>query len=195
MWWHKFQAEEQRLGQQTIENTLPVLEFHATEPILGYKAAYLCLDVRTGESYFSAKQFMGRYNIDSRAVCGMGENHDSVELSCPCGFYMFKEKSDAVKAFQTYKVNALLHVEAYGDIIEHQLGYRASEQVVLKVSLTKTCWRCSNLATRLVVRKTWKQLGLHLLRPICGTCVRSSESAYTLGEVCSLLKTDVSFDL
>lgn len=102
----------------------------------GFKLAYIrCLETLKFESLFG-----GEFFIKSVASCDKG--HVKVERDCRCGFYSFKELKNALKEMRFFRRSYIIKVENYGDIVEHETGWRAWEQVVTEILLP---WKCSRL--------------------------------------------------
>lgn len=65
------------------------------------------------------------------AYCRAGVEHDAPELSCSCGFYCYKERTDAEQHAQG---TILAKVEVWGRLLaEHKRGYRAQHMKILEL--------------------------------------------------------------
>ena len=106
------------------------------EECKGFKVSFLkdILNPRfSGYSY-------GDYSLIAKFKC-LYHDHLTPSFDCTCGFYSFKDISEAKKLLAYREGSVILEVEHYGDIIEHSKGYRASEQEVLSINFPKSCHR------------------------------------------------------
>lgn len=72
--------------------------------------------------------------------------HESPQLDCTCGFHAFWDVAQAHRAWRAHRNTALLLVEGYGTVIEHEDGWRAQRQEVLQVVLPPRCSWCRRAA-------------------------------------------------
>jgi hypothetical protein len=89
----------------------------------------------------------GNYNISSVAVCGKNKLHTAPAISCDCGFYAMKKRDDALALIDGWRPMVLLQVELFGFIYEHRVGWRATEQDVVGISVPYRCAKalCNNI--------------------------------------------------
>lgn len=89
----------------------------------------------------------GTYAADDMSVCGRTKGaHPAPQLRCTCGFYAFKSRSKALEMWEDTLATALLEVDLYGTIVEHERGFRAQSQVVLALHLPTRCRHCLRVA-------------------------------------------------
>lgn len=112
----------------------------------GFKAAYL---VRRGEGIGFAGIAHGSYSADDRARCLADSDHDAPYPKCLCGFHTYSHRGDAESVLSEHPGSVLLEVDLYGNIVEHERGVRAEQQVVLSAALPPRCFRCGVAATEL----------------------------------------------
>ena len=166
---------------------------YSDESIVGYKAAYLYqrVDSSNLDLFFVGLRGQEEYLVDSNAVCGKGGKHTSPEITCYCGFYMFKNKESAQNALLVRGANVLLTVEAYGDIIEHEFGYRAEEQVVMRVEVGPVCRICGSTADGMIEKNAYDT---KILASCCTLCAkRENVKLHHLIDIANNLGTEVTF--
>lgn len=150
------------------------------EDCKGYKVSFL-KDILTPR--FSGYSY-GDYSLTAKFKC-LYHNHEIPNLNCTCGFYSFKDISEAKKLLAYREGSVLLEVEHYGDIIEHSKGYRASEQEILSINFPKTCHRllCRREAGGVTHRfNNWMQV-----------CVEhASDSFHTFRELRLLMPVEIN---
>lgn len=112
----------------------------------GYRLAYLAdLNSIIFDSLFS-----GKFSRDDIAICN--KEHSAPFVNCACGFYSFKEFFKARNERKFFKKSMILKVENFGEIVEHELGWRSANQLVTEINLPKKCswWFCSSKAVAFV---------------------------------------------
>jgi hypothetical protein len=136
-------------------------------PIQGRKFARL---VVRGErvaflpAFFQANS--GVYGAISVAACELGEPHSAPDARCTCGFYAVDNDEDLWRLGGGDPELVVLDVELSGRLIEHEHGYRASNQRVRRVRVPRRCARCGREAEMLHRRL------FGAVVPACGRCAR-----------------------
>jgi hypothetical protein len=98
------------------------------------------------------RQLGGDYAVADRAMCPL-QDHDAPAADCTCGFYAV-EHDDELWRLGSYEPElAVLDVDLAGRVVEHEHGYRASDQRVRRVTVGNTCVRCGRPAVAL--RRHW----------------------------------------
>jgi hypothetical protein len=129
------------------------------------------------------RQLGGDYSVADRAVCPL-QDHDAPAADCTCGFYAV-EHDDELWRLGSYEPElAILDVDLAGRVIEHEHGYRASDQLVRGVTVGNTCMRCGRPAVAL--RRHW----FGGLTPACG---RHAKRSLTVDAVAAALGVPVTF--
>lgn len=153
-------------------------------PIVARKQARLAME--RGEVVFRPalfRQLGAPYRAVARATCPL-EDHEAPHVNCSCGFYAVAD-DDALWRLGAHQPNlAILDVELAGRVIEHEHGYRASNQRAIAVWLRPTCVRCGNRAELLHHRRFGS------LVPECPRCARRP---VTLGAASASLGVPVGF--
>lgn len=108
-----------------------------TTKMAGYKLAVITgrppiLTGLTGDTYLA----------DAGAKCEIDKEHIPPVASCQCGFYAYKELSDAKFELSINPGAFLLYVDLYGIGFEYEGGFRAESQVVRNLNLPTRCMRC-----------------------------------------------------
>ena len=136
----------------------------------GFRLAY----IRSLEGLRFESLFGGEFSRRSKAHCDKG--HENVEEDCRCGFYSFKDLRAAIKEIKFFKRTYILKVENYGQIVEHERGWRASEQVVTQLLLPRKCSRflCSKVTSTLAL------VTLGDYRHFCERCSKRFKNKYSL---------------
>ena len=75
------------------------------------------------------RQLGESYGAVARATCAL-EDHDAPDADCSCGFYAVADDTQLWRLGADEPELAVLDVELAGRVIEHDHGYRASDQVV-----------------------------------------------------------------
>lgn len=117
-----------------------------TQQMHGYKLAIITgtvptLTGLTGDTYLS----------DSSAKCTTYPEHVPPVTGCECGFYAYKNLSDAKFELSINPGAFLLDVDLYGIGFTYQRGYRAETQVVNSLTTPKRCMRCRILPASVFV--------------------------------------------
>ena len=108
-----------------------------TQVMHGYKLALITgrdptLTGLTGDTYLA----------DSSAKCTITPSHVPPVAGCECGFYAYKDLTDAKFELSINPGSFLLDVDLYGIGFTYQRGYRAETQVVNLLTTPKRCMRC-----------------------------------------------------
>jgi hypothetical protein len=111
------------------------------------------------------RQLGDSYGARAVASCALAD-HDSPAPDCSCGFYAVADESQLWRLGADEPELALLEVELAGRVIEHEHGYRASDQRVVGVRLHGVCVRCGRQAV------TFSQRRFGALVPSCRRCAR-----------------------
>ena len=102
---------------------------------------------------------------DAFAICTKDRFHIPPVWDCECGFYSFKELEDAKEYSVFYKGALVVEVEMYGEIIEHDIGYRSREISINKVFVPELCSykNCVEKSESILVgvKKNGWRCGLH----------------------------------
>lgn len=160
----------------------------------GYKLSYLAPGPGT-QIHFRGL-FHGSFTADERAVCERDDGHQPPVDLCTCGFYAFGSARRALTHWPSYPDTALLTVEMYGDIVAHQYGWRAEEQVVVGVLIRPTCIHCGHRADGVSIAppvprgRLVDALGEDRFAPTCRRCV---PRVRTLADISGHAGTEVSW--
>jgi len=111
------------------------------------------------------RQLGASYGVVSRATCPL-EGHDAPGAECSCGFYAVADETQLWRLGADEPELAVLDVELAGRIIEHDHGYRASDQTVRSVRFHGVCVRCGRQAD------VFGQRRFGGLVPACRRCAR-----------------------
>lgn len=79
------------------------------------------------------------YPSDAFATCIKDKFHLPPVWGCECGFYSFKDLVDAKEYTVFHKGALVAEVDLYGEIIEHDIGYRSREISIKKIYIPKLC--------------------------------------------------------
>ena len=112
-----------------LKNTQP--EF-TTDEYVSYKALYLT-DLTT--PWFEGLNH-GSYGLNSTFKCNY---HNFPDLNCTCGFHSYKNYESALYESKLRFGTIVAQIDNYGDIIEHELGYRSEEQHIKKLYIVDSC--------------------------------------------------------
>jgi hypothetical protein len=155
-------------------------------PITGRKFARL---VRQGDGVAFLPAFFqsnsAPYGAVAGAVCELGEPHRAPEPKCTCGFYAVDNDDDLWRLGGGDPELIVLDIELAGRVIEHEHGYRASDQRVRGVALPRRCVRCGREAQLLHTRPFGADV------PACTKCARRP---VTLAEASESLGVPVRFE-
>lgn len=138
------QFKQNKGGENTLNYSdafnLPSVNMH------GYKLATI-----TGKSANLTGLTGDTYLADAAAACNLNPNHTPPVAECECGFYAYKNLSEAKFERSVNPGSFVIEVDLYGLGFEYQRGYRAERQVVKKVFLPKRCMRCRVLTPKVFV--------------------------------------------
>ena len=112
----------------------------------GYKLAMV-----TGRSPTLTGLTGDRYLSDAQAVCSENLEHIPPVAECECGFYAYKELSDAQFELSINPGAFLLDVDLFGLGFTYKNGFRAESQVVNQLITPKRCMRCRVLPAKVFV--------------------------------------------
>jgi len=130
------------------------------------------------------RQLGGPYEVAARAWCPF-RDHPAPQADCSCGFYAVSDDADLWRLGADDPELAVLEVELAGRVIEHDHGYRASDQRVRTVVVHGACARCGAEATTLHRRR------FGALVPACDRCAKRP---YAVDVVSRSLGAPVSFE-
>lgn len=131
------------------------------EEIRSYKALYIT-EIKT--PWFLGLN-RGSYGVNSVFQC---KYHSFPDYKCTCGFHSYKLLDSALYESKLRFGTVVAEIENYGDIIEHELGYRSEEQEVRKLYIHEECTKliCKSKVTHLSRHR-------HLLLPRCSKHIGS----------------------
>jgi hypothetical protein len=121
------------------------------------------------------RQLGDAYGAVARASCAL-DDHDAPHADCSCGFYAVADESQLWRLGADEPELAVLEVELAGRVIEHDHGYRASDQRVLAVRFHGVCVRCGRRAEAFAQRRFGG------LVPACARCARRPLSPEEVSE-------------
>lgn len=126
-----------------------------TDEIRSYKALYIT-EITT--PWFLGLN-RGSYGLQSTFKC---KYHSFPDYKCTCGFHSYKIIDAAFYESKLRFGTVVAEIDNYGDIIEHELGYRSEEQVIKKLFIHEECTKltCKQRVTHLTRHR-------HLLLPRC----------------------------
>jgi hypothetical protein len=129
------------------------------------------------------RQLGEAYGARAHATCALAD-HDAPDADCSCGFYAVDDDTHLWRLGADEPELAVLDVELAGRVIEHDHGYRASHQRVVKVQFHGVCVRCGKRA------ETFSHRRFGSLVPSCRRCARR---LVELDEVSASLEVPVAF--
>ena len=112
----------------------------------GYKLAMV-----TGRSPTLTGLTGDRYLSDAQAVCSENPEHIPPVAECECGFYAYKEFTDAQFELSINPGAFLLDVDLFGLGFTYKNGFRAESQVVNQLITPSRCMRCRVLPATVFV--------------------------------------------
>ena len=112
----------------------------------GYKLAMV-----TGRSPTLTGLTGDRYLSDAQAVCSENPEHIPPVAECECGFYAYKEFTDAQFELSINPGAFLLDVDLFGLGFTYKNGFRAESQVVNQLITPSRCMRCRVLPAKVFV--------------------------------------------
>jgi hypothetical protein len=183
----------------------------------GWKTAQVLLSADGTEATLWGITVGGSYRTDDRARC-VRRGCEPPALDCDCGFYVFKQRAEALDllrrtlACNGLRDKALLSVEVDGTVLEYARGYRAEQQRVMGVQLERVCGTCRDEgvgrpATRLAAAWAYRMptfarftgagsamaSGMLPVRPICDAHVPERGQVLGIAELAGLLGTEVTW--
>jgi hypothetical protein len=133
-------------------------------------------------AFFQANS--GLYGAVATATCELGESHDAPDARCTCGFYAVDEDEDLWRLGGGDPELVVLDVDLSGRLIEHEHGYRASNQRVRRVRVPRRCARCGREA---------EMLHRRLFGAVVPACKKCARRPLTLDEASESLEVPVEF--
>lgn len=183
----------------------------------GYKVAQLIIG--TDDRAWLAGVTSLRYGVDTLAQCRR-RSCLPPGLDCRCGFYAFRERSEALDLLGTLggrhpaRSYVLLTVDLDGAVLEYESGFRAQRQRVLRIEIPNACSRCLRdgylqaattflahphfrgeqlLYERTLSARIALPLGSAPVRPVCADHVPDGVARrFTLLGLCGLTGTEVA---
>ena len=142
----------------------------------GYKLAMV-----TGRSPTLTGLTGDRYLSDAQAVCSENPEHIPPVAECECGFYAYKEFTDAQFELSINPGAFLLDVDLFGLGFAYKNGFRAESQVVNQLITPSRCMRCRVLPATVFVTTyrlgyedtTWWQWQMRCV--ICSSSFKPSD--------------------
>src|SRR4051812_1281640 len=129
------------------------------------------------------RQLGASYGTVAHAACPL-HDHDAPQQDCTCGFYAVADVGQLWRLGADEPELAVVDVELSGRVIEHDHGYRASDQRARAVRVHGVCTRCGRRA------EVFAQRRFGGLVPACRRCARRPLEA---GAVSDALGVPVSF--
>ena len=129
------------------------------------------------------RQLGAAYGARAHATC-MLSDHEAPDADCSCGFYAVADDTHLWRLGADEPELAVLDVELAGRVIEHDHGYRASDQRVVNVRFHGVCVRCGKQA------ETFSHRRFGSLVPSCRRCARRPVD---VEDVSASLEVPVSF--
>lgn len=129
---------------------------------------------------------IGSYSLTGERY-GSPPHYAGPVLECSCGFYAHKARADA-EAPIGY---AMLEVDLYGTVIEHETGYRAGKQRVLSAEVSPRCYYCPDDGVMLGIMGIEVPLAAGPLWPLCGAHVHLAPVTIERDHLGALLGTEV----
>jgi hypothetical protein len=121
------------------------------------------------------RQLGSSYGSVARACCPLS-SHDAPDAECSCGFYAVAAEGQLWRLGADEPELAVVDVELSGHVIEHDHGYRASDQRVRAVKVHGVCVRCGQRADVFGHRRFGG------LVPACRRCARRPIDASAVGD-------------
>ena len=131
------------------------------------------------------RQLGEAYGAVAHATCALSV-HEAPAADCSCGFYAVADESQLWRLGSDEPELAVLDVELAGRVIEHDHGYRASDQRVRSVRFHGACVRCGRRA------EVFGQRHFGALVPACRRCARRAVDPVSVSET---LGVPVAFEL
>ncbi len=121
------------------------------------------------------RQLGASYGTVARASCPVA-GHDAPQADCSCGFYAVADEGQLWRLGADEPELAVVEVELSGRLIEHDHGYRASDQRVRALRVHGVCVRCGRRA------EVFSQRRFGALVPACHHCARRPLEAGAVAE-------------
>lgn len=143
-----------------------------SEPALSCTGWKLAVLVTRGEQWWFAGTFHGSYTTSAVARCTLEPTHLPPVAGCSCGLHAFWTRAGALSYLDELRgagaelSPVLLRVEAYGEVLTYEEGFRAESHDVLEVILPSTC-ACGAPTTH--IRPTPAR-GIDEGHPACAAC-------------------------
>jgi hypothetical protein len=120
------------------------------------------------------------------AVCHR-RRHEAPDVDCTCGFHGVADLATLGETMRVFADSVVLEVDFGGLVVEHERGWRASEQTVIGARFHDRCAKCPSPASFVGAGRVWC--------PLCDTCAhrRRRRDALDLGEATARLGLDVAF--
>jgi hypothetical protein len=129
------------------------------------------------------RQLGDAYGAVATATCALAD-HEAPHARCSCGFYAVADDAQLWRLGADEPALVVLDVELAGRVIEHEHGFRASDQRVRSVRCHGACVRCGRRASVFTERHFGS------LVPSCDRCARHPMTAE---EVSASLGVPVAF--
>jgi hypothetical protein len=157
----------------------------------GYKLAMV-----TGRSPTLTGLTGDRYLSDAQAVCRENPEHIPPVAECECGFYAYKELTDAQFELSINPGAFLLDVDLFGLGFTYKNGFRAESQVVNSLIKPKRCMRCKTLPATVFVttyrlgyeNNAWWQWQIRCV--VCSSSFKPSDKL-TVAQMAKLLVIEI----
>lgn len=131
------------------ERTSPgIVTETSAEPIRAWKVARLVVSPSGRGVRLASLNELVTHPVEGTAHCTAmrfstfrdlhSHHYDAPHLDCTCGFYAWKTREQAAQMVSEGGL-ALLDIELFGKVIQHEHGYRAEKQRVLGVQIDPTC--------------------------------------------------------
>ena len=140
-----------------------------SDDIISYKALYI---TEIDTPWFLGLN-RGNYGVNAVFLC---KYHSFPDYKCTCGFHSYKLLDSALYESKLRFGTVVAEIDNYGDIIEHELGYRSEEQVIKKLYIHNECTRllCKDKVTHLTRHR-------HLLLARCTKHI--SDESYKITDI------------
>lgn len=177
------------------------------EPLRGWKAASLkfangryLFGPLTGKAPYASEEAWARcengysYNYSYGSVLGRDPygpppHYEGPVLKCSCGFYAWKDRAKV----EAQMGLAVLEVDLYGTVIEHEQGYRAGKQRVLSAAVQGRCFYCSKDSDVAGLIGEGVPLVSASICPLCITHAAEARVTIERDELGTLLGTEVQW--
>lgn len=128
------------MSDTEVETPVELPHRAQVDPIVGYKKVKLGM---SKHKLTVSGEWRAYESLDQTAVCHKYPKpeveHMAPDIDCTCGLYGYNER----KSVSTYGANyAIATVEAFGFIIMHETGYKASRQRISLIELGSACEIC-----------------------------------------------------